>query len=154
MPDTVRFKHHAIAIQKLMPSNRILEATRQLYGAIKQQPKKSPMDKLTTIELVQEVLLGEKKERNPKNSVQSKKSQQKIVVPTNISDKSTYYDNEGTTINHGTRRSKRVMAQKRESNNDRIAFIAANETADIPSLTVKIRETRRLGGTNMHLKLD
>ena len=61
MLDTVRFKHHAIAIPQITLTNRILEASRQLDDAIKQQPKKSPMDELTTIELLQEVLLGERK---------------------------------------------------------------------------------------------
>ena len=49
------------------------------------------------------------------------------------------------------------MAQKRKSDNDalhRIKFIAANKTADMPDLTVKIRGTRGLDGANMHLQLD
>ena len=44
MSDTVRFKHHAIAIPQLTPANRILEAARQFDDAIKQQPKRAPMD--------------------------------------------------------------------------------------------------------------
>ena len=61
MSDTLKFKHHAIEIPQLTPAERIMEASRQLDDAIKQQPKKSPMDELTTIELLQEVLLGERK---------------------------------------------------------------------------------------------
>ena len=48
--DTVRFKHHAIAIPQLTPADRILEAARQLDSAIKQQPKKAPMDELVAID--------------------------------------------------------------------------------------------------------
>ena len=59
--DTVRFKHHAIAIPQLTPADRILEAARQLDSAIKQQPKKAPMDELVAIELLRKVLLGERK---------------------------------------------------------------------------------------------
>ena len=49
------------------------------------------------------------------------------------------------------------MAQKRKSDNDalhHIKFLAANETADIPALTVKSIGTRGLDGANMHLQLD
>ena len=46
MSDTVKMKHHAIAIRKLTPADRILEAARQLDDAIKQQPKQAPMDEL------------------------------------------------------------------------------------------------------------
>ena len=82
MTDTVRFKHHAIIIPQLTPADRIMEASRQLYDTIKQQPNKSPMYKLTSIELLREVLLGERKEKLPKNSVQTKKEEHKIVEPT------------------------------------------------------------------------
>ena len=59
--DTVQFKHHAIEIPQLTPVDRILESARQLDSAIKQQPKKAPMDKLVAIELLIKVLLGERK---------------------------------------------------------------------------------------------
>ena len=59
--DTVKFKHHAIAIPQLTPADRILEATQQLDNAIQQQPKRSPIDELTAIELMCSVLLGETK---------------------------------------------------------------------------------------------
>ena len=61
MSDTVRFKNHAIAIPQLTPDNRILESDIQLDDAIKQQPKRAPMEELKAIELLREVLLGEKK---------------------------------------------------------------------------------------------
>ena len=77
MSDTVRLKHHAITISQLTPADRILEAARQLDDTIKQQPKKSPMDEITSIELLREVLLSKRKEKLPKNSVQTKKTQQK-----------------------------------------------------------------------------
>jgi len=68
--DTVRFKHHAIAIPQLTPADRILEATKQLESASKQQPKKAPIAELTT----REVLLGERKAPLPPNSVQKTKN--------------------------------------------------------------------------------
>ena len=39
MSDTVKVKHHAIAIPSLTPADRILEAARQLDDAIRNQPK-------------------------------------------------------------------------------------------------------------------
>ena len=154
MSDTVRFKHHAIAIPQLTSAYRILEAARQLDDAIKQQPKKSPMENLTAIEVLREVILGGKKEKLPKNSVQTKKAQHKIVAPKKVAAKPAYYEDEDKKINHRARRSKRVMTQKRKYNNNRIVFLAANETADITALTVKSIGTRGLGGANMHLQLD
>ena len=56
--DMLRFKHHAIAIPQLTPSDRILEAAQHLDSAIKQQPKKAPMDELVAIELLRKVLMG------------------------------------------------------------------------------------------------
>ena len=50
--DKVKFKRHPISIPQLMPADRILEAAKQLDAAIKQQPKKSPMDEITAIELL------------------------------------------------------------------------------------------------------
>ena len=49
MSDTVRFKNHAIAIPQLTPDNRILESDIQLDDAIKQQPKRAPMEELKAI---------------------------------------------------------------------------------------------------------
>ena len=63
-------KHHAIEIPQLTPSDRILEAARQLDSAIKKQPKKAPMDELVVIELLRKLLLGEIKEKHPPNSIQ------------------------------------------------------------------------------------
>ena len=74
--DTVKFKHHAIAVPKLTPEDRIVEAAKQLYAAIKQKPKKSPMDEIITIKLLQEIFLGEKKYPLPPNSVQRRKEKQ------------------------------------------------------------------------------
>ena len=65
MSYTVKFKHHAIAIPQLTPAEIIIEATRQLDDAIRQQIKRSPMDELTAIELPHSVLLGEKKTPPP-----------------------------------------------------------------------------------------
>ena len=52
MADTVKMKYHAIAIPKLTPADRILEAARQLDRAIKQLPKEGPMDELAAISRV------------------------------------------------------------------------------------------------------
>ena len=72
--DTYRFKHHAIDIPQLTPADRILEAAKQLNDAITQQPKKAPMDEITAIELLREILLGEKTTPLPPNSVQRRKT--------------------------------------------------------------------------------
>ena len=63
--DTVQFKHYAISIPQLTPTDRILKSARQLDSAIKQHPKKSPMDELVAIELLRKVLLGERKAPPP-----------------------------------------------------------------------------------------
>ena len=81
LSDTVRFKHHAITIPHLTPVDRILEAARKLDSAIKQQPKKAPMDELVAIELIRKVLLGERKEKLPPNSVQVSKTSNTAINP-------------------------------------------------------------------------
>ena len=76
--DTVKMKHHAIAIPKLTPSDRILEAARQLDRAIKQLHKEGPMDELATIELLRKVLLGDNKDTLPINSVQKQRERERV----------------------------------------------------------------------------
>ena len=83
MSNAVKFKHHAIAIHQLTPADRILEVTRQLDDAIQQQSKRAPMDKLTAIELLRIVLLGEKTTLLP-NSKQIQKSIQATMPPAPI----------------------------------------------------------------------
>ena len=75
--DTVKFQHHAIAMPELTPSDQILEATRQLKGAINLQPKRAPMDEMGAIDMLREVMMGEQRTELPQNSVQIKKYQQK-----------------------------------------------------------------------------
>ena len=77
--DTVRFLHHAIAVPQLTPADRILEAARDLNDAIRQQPKQAPLEERTAIEILREVLLGEKKEVPP-NSVQRHREAQRQAV--------------------------------------------------------------------------
>ena len=77
--DTVRFKHHAIVITQLTLANRTLEASRKLDIAIKQQPKQAPMDELVAIQLLRKLLLGERKEKLPPNSIQVSKAKQNIT---------------------------------------------------------------------------
>lgn len=76
----VVFQHHAIGIPELTPVDRILEATKQLNDAIKQIPKRAPMDTLEAIQMLREVLLGERKEPLPPNSIQQIKAQKKVEV--------------------------------------------------------------------------
>ena len=73
--DTVNFWYHAIAMPELTPTDQILEATWQLSNAINQQPKRAPMDKLTVIDMLREVMLGERQIELPQDSVQIKTSQ-------------------------------------------------------------------------------
>ena len=77
MADTVKMKHHAIAIPKLTPADRILKAARQLNRAIKQLPKEGPMDELAAIELLRKILLGENKDPLPMNSVQKQRERER-----------------------------------------------------------------------------
>ena len=140
LSNTVRIQHHAIAILDLTPADRILEAARQLDHATKQQPKRAPMEEITAIELLREVLLGEKKTAILPNSVQLRKAKQKQLpshqspstppkpatnanyVPDddadalsdldgNYSDSDDDDEVEDTAIHPRARRSKRVMQQ-------------------------------------------
>jgi hypothetical protein len=78
--DTYRFKHHAIDIPQLTPADRILEAAKRLDEAITQQPKQAPIDEITAIELLREVLPSEKWNKLPQNSVQWRKSAQRAAA--------------------------------------------------------------------------
>ena len=80
MNNTYKFKHHAIKIPTLTPADRILEAAKQLESAIEQQPKNAPLDELTAIQLLREVLLGEKTQPLPPNSVQRRKAAQSTAA--------------------------------------------------------------------------
>ena len=75
--DTVKFQHHAIAMPQLTPADQILETTRQLNDAINQQPKCALMNEITAIDLLREVMLGERRTKLPENSLQILKSQNK-----------------------------------------------------------------------------
>ena len=77
MCDTVKMKHHAIAIPSLTPADRILEAAKQLDLALRQMPKQGPLVELQAIEMLREVLLGERKQPLPLNSVQQYRKQQR-----------------------------------------------------------------------------
>ena len=59
--DTVKFQHHAIVMPELTPADRILEATKQLKDAISQQPKRAPMKEMEAIEMLRQVMMGERK---------------------------------------------------------------------------------------------
>lgn len=77
--DSVKFQHHAIAVPELTPADRILEAKRELKIAITQQPKAAPPDKVSAIELLRRVTLGEQDTPMPANSVQ--KAKEKTRAP-------------------------------------------------------------------------
>ena len=64
-------------------SDIILEATRQIDDAIRQQPKRVPMEELATIELLSSVLL-EEKTTLPPNSMQIQKDRQAAMPPAPI----------------------------------------------------------------------
>ena len=98
-------------------------------------------------------VIRQKKRKTPKNSMQTKTAQQKTVAPTKATTKNVDNEDEYTTIYHRPRRSQRVRAPKRKPNNDCIAFLAENETAEIPALTIKRRASRGLGSANMHIQL-
>ena len=83
--DTVKFQNYAIAMPELTPVDRTLEATRQLSDAINQQPKRAPMDKITAIDMLRKVMLGERRTKLPENSLQMKKSRNKKRRETNDS---------------------------------------------------------------------
>jgi hypothetical protein len=76
--DTVNFQHHAIAMPELTPADGILEATKQLKDAISQQPKRAPMKEMEAIEMLRQVMMGERKYKLSKNSVQESRSAQII----------------------------------------------------------------------------
>ena len=82
------------------------------------------MDELFAIELLRKVLLGERKEKLPPNSVQVSKTRNTVI-------------NLDTSSINPVRRSKRLSLQEKQDG--RIAYLAANETASIPDLTINSR---------------
>jgi hypothetical protein len=56
--DTFRFNHHSIPVPKIMATNRILDATAHLTAAI-EGVQEAPPDKLTAIQALRTLLLGE-----------------------------------------------------------------------------------------------
>ena len=72
--NTVTFQHHAIVMPDLTPAGIIFEATKQLKDTISQQPKRAPMKEMEAIEMLRQVMMGERKDKLPKNSVQESKS--------------------------------------------------------------------------------
>ena len=58
--DTLSFQHHNVKVPQPTSSDKIISATGELKRAIKQQPAKAPMEELSAIKLLRQVLLGEK----------------------------------------------------------------------------------------------
>ena len=77
MSDTVKMQHHAIAIPKLTPADRIVEAARHLDRALKQLPKDGTTEEIKAIQILREVLLGERDTPIPPNSVAQERIKQK-----------------------------------------------------------------------------
>ena len=131
------------------------------------------MEKLTTIELLRSVLLGEKTTLPP-NIMHMQKARQSSMPPTliavaapkptapieePITDLYAAYisdneDGKATSPRPRVRRSRRVIAQQHQdecNNIHRIAFLATRN----PYLTIKDnRPTQGLGGANVHLQLS
>ena len=182
--DTVKMKHHAIAIPTLTPADRILEATRQLDRAIKQLPKEGPMDELAAIELLRKVLLGENQDPLPMNSVQKQRERERAqpaphnaitpsptitpstapsTAPNYISDDEDEDDDWSTpppspVPGQGARRSKRVIEQLKLNEKEgleRIAALAACESAEMPDFSITESKYKRgFAAANQHLQMD
>ena len=55
--DTLSFQHHNIKVPQPTTADNIIIAARELHRATKQQPSKAPMEELSAIELLCQVLL-------------------------------------------------------------------------------------------------
>ena len=86
------------------------------------------MEELVAIELLRKVLLGERKEKLPLNSAQSSKTGNTDIDPE-------------TPSSNPVRKSKRLSAQEKQGG--RIAYLAANETASIPDITINSRKMKK-----------
>ena len=58
--DTLSFQHHNVKVPQPTSADKIISAARELKRAIKQQPAKAPMEELSAIKLLRQVLLGDK----------------------------------------------------------------------------------------------
>ena len=58
--DTLSFQHHNVKVPQPTSADKIISAVRELQSAIKQQPAKEPMEELSAIKLIRQVLLGDK----------------------------------------------------------------------------------------------
>ena len=75
--NSVRFQHHAINIPTRTPADRILEAAKQLKDAIEQRPKRPASDEMRAIEMLREIMMGERETPLPLNSVQQRNAAHK-----------------------------------------------------------------------------
>ena len=150
MSNTVKMKHRDISIPKLTPSDRILEAARQLDHVIKQQPKQAPIEEITAIELLMKVLLGENTHPLPPNSIQiAKAKQQSMPTPEpqqigeqspNESSPTPNYmsDDDEESVAPTVRRSKRIQQSSQPADQDlhHIAILAETDHTPAPQLKV------------------
>ena len=86
------------------------------------------MDELVAIELLRKVLMGERKEKLPPNSSQASKTNNNSINPE-------------TPSRNLVRKSERLSAQEKQDG--RIAYLAANETASIPDITINSRKMKK-----------
>ena len=131
------------------PADRILEATRELKSAITQQHKTTPLDKISAIELLRKVMLGEQDAPLPANSAQ--KAKETTRAPHALATD----DEHERPPPH---RSRRILSQRPSVEGDslhRIVALAAKKTAVVPPLPVEQRKfTRGYASANLNLKLD
>ena len=139
------------------------------------------MDELRAIEMLREVLLGERREALPQNSVQTQRAQQQQSTPktppTDIPCSFPTNNPSGTPINYDSdgedddkdnrpassrksgrtiRRSKRALQQLRDNKKEKphlIVALAAHEKLSMPDLTIKDDKFRR-GWASANLDLQ
>ena len=160
--DSVRFQHHAIDIPTLTPADRILEAAKQLKDAIEQRPKRPASDEMRAIEMLREVMMGERETPLPLNSVQQRNAAHKKQLQTEeeemkrgeatkFSPPANYVsddEDETPTAPPVRRRSQRILSQREDleehnPNLHRIYDLAETEQATVPPLTVDQRRLMR-----------
>ena len=78
-------QHHAIAIPRLTPADGIVEAARHLNRALRDLPKDGVTEEIKAIQIMREVLLGERNTPIPLNSVAQEKVRQKELQKAEVS---------------------------------------------------------------------
>ena len=87
--DTVCYKHYAIALPDVTPAKRIVQATKSLQDAIRQQPSNAPLNEIHAVQLLRDDMLGKTSPPQPpqKNKPPTTQEQQKLApAPTAAAD--------------------------------------------------------------------